>query len=139
MRTGGLVGHGVVIASLAVALASGSAPGEPLAREVSAAAADLASRLSTSPPASTWVADPTKESSFQADVNRMAYLSSLLAGELSSGKGREETRSIYRDLRGVGLRILSRSRATGTELPKAEVEAYEQLMSKLEAWYGPIR
>lgn len=127
----------LVVGLLTIALA---ASGESLTREgTSAAAADLAARLSASPPVSTWLTDGTKESSFQADVNRMAYLSSLLAAELSKGKPREETIAIYRDLRGVGLRILSRSRATGEQLPATDVEAYEQLMSKLEAYYGPIR
>jgi hypothetical protein len=67
----------------------------------------------------------------------MAYLSTLLAGELANGKGKDETRGIYGQLRTVGLRILTRSKATGQKLPDSEVKAYEDLMSKLEAWYGP--
>ena len=131
--------YSVLISAFALVFVAGASLAEPQALDARSTASDLAARLSSAPNTSAWVSDATKQAAFQADVNRLAYLSSLLAGELASGKGREETAGIYRDLRSVGLRILTRSRASGIELPKADVAAYEQLMSKLEAYYGPVR
>ena len=128
----------LVLAIAANVLPSGSASAGATAGEVKSAAQDLAARLSASPPAASWVADDSQESAFQADVNRMAYLSSHLAAQLESGKGREETAGLYRELRSVGIRILRRSRATGEQLPAADVAAYEQLIARLESWYGPV-
>jgi len=138
VKKGRLLGHILVVSFLAIFLGAGSATvGVSPDTAARSSAADLASRLSASPPTSSWVSDASKSSAYQADVNQMAYLSTLLAGELANGKGKDETRGIYGQLRTVGLRILTRSKATGQKLPDSEVKAYEDLMSKLEAWYGP--
>jgi hypothetical protein len=127
-----------VQAAVVGALVLASAPGtsEMSNAEAASAASELAARLGTSPPVSAWVSADSKESGFQADVNRMAFLSAMLAAELSKGESPIETAGIYRDLRDVGIRILARSRTSGERLPPGDVEAYEQLMSKLEAFYG---
>jgi hypothetical protein len=132
-------GGALLVVLLAMAIAPGLATAETTSRDAGSAAEDLASRLSVSPPTSTWLADASKESSFQADVNRMAYLAAHLAAELERGKQRDATLGLYRELRSVGIRILRRSRATGEQLPAADVAAYEQLMAKLEDFYGPVQ
>jgi len=110
--------------------------GETSRVEAASAASELASRLGASPPVSAWVGDASKETSYQADVNRMTYLSSMLAAELSKGMGPVETASLYRDLRSTGIRILTRSRTSGEKLPAGDVQAFERLMSTLEAFYA---
>jgi hypothetical protein len=129
----------LALTSTLVIAVTGQAMADVSSAPVVGAAQDLASRLSASPPVDTWVSDESRRTGFQADVNQMLFLSSLLAAELSNGKSRDQTRTIYHQLQQVGVRILTRSRAAGERLPPGEIEAYEALMSQLQAYYGPVR
>lgn len=100
------------------------------------AAKQLASLLGASPPVAAGGADAEAQTRLQSDVNRMAYLASLLAGELASGKGREQTASIYSELERVGLRVRAQSRAAGVQPSPEDAKTYERLMQTLQAWYS---
>jgi hypothetical protein len=124
--------------AFAIALvAAAQTRAESLPAPVIEASKQLASLLGASTPVAIWSGDPDSRVRFEADVNRMAYLASVLAGELASGKGRDKTAPVYAQLQQLSLRVRAQSRANGHQLPEAEAKTYARLMQTLQAYYDP--